>query len=363
MTEIQNRKGSHLRIVLEEDVLHSGTTLLENVHLLNESLPELSLGEIDTSCTFFGKRLSAPLMITGMTGGSGSSGELNCALAQAAASCGIAFSVGSQRVMLDHPETRPDFAVREFIPDGVLLANLGAAQARDYPPAAITELVEAIDADGLCLHLNPAQELAQREGDRDFRGLLEAIARLVDHFEGRVLVKEVGAGFSPRTLTMLCGAGVRYIDVAGAGGTSWTRVEGLRELERTGGPGAAPPLGEVFADWGLPTAVSVIAARRLCPKESCIVGSGGITTGLEAAKAIACGADLAGVARGALLAHARDGAAGLEAYLAAVISQLKAAMLLTASADLASLRQASRVYTGTLRDWLAAFHWLDEESI
>jgi isopentenyl-diphosphate delta-isomerase len=359
MTEIQDRKSSHLRIVLEEDVQHPGTTLLEHVHLLNESLPELSLGEIDTSCTFFGKRLEAPLMITGMTGGAGSSGELNRALAQAAAKQGIAFSVGSQRVMLDHPETRGDFAVREFIPEGVLLANLGAVQARDHPPAAISGLVEAIDADGLCLHLNPAQELAQRDGDRDFRGLLDVIARLVDHLEGRVLVKEVGAGFSPRTLTMLCGAGVRYVDVAGAGGTSWTKVEGLRELEKAGRTGAAPPLGEVFADWGLPTAVCVIAARRLCPTESCIVGSGGITTGLEAAKAIACGADMAGVARAALLAYARE---GVEDYLDAVVTQLKAAMLLTASPDLASLRQAGRVYTGTLRDWLAAFHWLDEET-
>ncbi len=345
---ILKRKADHLRIVAEEDVEHRGTTLLECVQLIPEALPELALDEIDTQVEFFGKRLSAPLMITSMTGGAERGGELNRALARAAAGAGIAFAVGSQRVLLGHPDRLPEFAVRAAIPDGVLLGNIGAQQLREHPPARIAELVSMIDGDGICVHLNAAHELAQVDGDRDFRGLRELIAQLNEQLDGRVLVKETGAGISSTTVRLLAGRGISFIDVAGAGGTSWPKVESYRA-----GADLARVIGETFSDWGMPTAACIIGARRRARYDTCIVGSGGIVTGLDAARAIACGANLAGVARAVLLAYLADGAAGAGAFLARLTHELKVAMLLIGCRDLAALREAPRVYTGALRDWLA----------
>lgn len=344
---ILKRKADHLRIVAGKDVRHQGSTLLQCVQLIPEALPEMALDDIDLGVEFFGKTLAAPLMITSMTGGTERGGELNHALAQAAGDAGVAFAVGSQRVLLEHPDRLPDFAVRERIPDGVLLGNIGAQQLIEHPPDRIAELAEMIEADGLCVHLNAAHELAQDDGDRDFGGLLAAIAALNEHVDGRVLVKETGAGISPRTVRRLVDQGIGYIDVAGAGGTSWTRVESYRTEGQL-----ARAIGETFGDWGMPTAACIIGARHRADKATCIVGSGGIITGLDAARAIACGADLAGVARAVLLAYLADGAAGASGYLARMIHELMAAMLLTGSRDLATLRNAPRVYTGALKDWL-----------
>jgi isopentenyl-diphosphate delta-isomerase len=351
---ISRRKSEHLRIVLEEEVRHRGTTLLEGVQLPHEALPELDLEQIETGVEFFGKRLSAPLMITSMTGGAGHAGEMNRQLARAAAAAGIAFAVGSQRVLFDHPELLPDFAVRRQIPRGVLLGNIGAVQLPERPLEEVAELAARIEADGICVHLNPAQELCQPEGNRTFQGLLERIARLAELMEGRVLVKETGAGLSPRALRALGGAGVRYVDVAGSGGTSWTRVELHRCPD-----GPQRWIGETFGDWGVPTALSVIAARRLCPPGTCIIGSGGIETGLDCARVIAAGAHVAGFARAALLAWSEGGEAGIAAFLERLKHELRCAMLLTGAADLEGLRSAPRVYTGELRGWLAAHGWLD----
>ena len=354
-TELTQRKSDHLRIVAEEDVAHRAASLLGDVQLLHQALPELNLSAIDTSVEFFGKRLANPLMITSMTGGAERAGELNRALAAVAAQCGVAFAVGSQRVMLHRPETCADFAVREELgADGVLLGNIGAAQLRQYEPAQIAALAQRIEADGMCVHLNVAHELAQDEGDRSFDGIVAALTRLVEALEGRVLVKETGAGLSPEALALLCGCGVKYIDVAGAGGTSWTRVEGYRVRTPK-----ARAVAETFADWGIPTAFSVLAARRVCPPDCCIIGSGGIHTGLDAARTIACGARLAGVARSLLLAYTAGGVDGAVAHLRRMVHELRCAMLLTSAARVAELQQVRRVYTGRLREWLSAYRWLD----
>jgi isopentenyl-diphosphate delta-isomerase len=345
---ILRRKADHLRIVAEEDVTHGGPTLLECVQLIPEALPELALSEIDTSVEFFGKQLSAPLMITSMTGGAARGAELNQIFAAAAAEAGIAFAVGSQRVLLSHPERLPEFAVRAQIPQGVLLGNIGAQQLNEHPPARIAELVSMIDADGICVHLNAAHELAQVDGDRDFRGLRELIAQLNDQLDGRVLVKETGAGISSTTARLLAGRGISFIDVAGAGGTSWPKVESYRADEKL-----ARAIGETFSNWGMPTAACIIGARRRAHCDTCIIGSGGIVTGLDAARAMACGANLVGVARAVLLAYLADGAAGASAYLARLIHELKVAMLLIGCRDLTALREAPRIYTGALREWLA----------
>lgn len=347
-SHIEKRKGQHLRIVAGEEVAHRGGTLLDDVRLWHQALPELDLDHVDTRVQFFGKTLDAPLMICSMSGGTRHSKELNHQLAEVAAGAGIAFSVGSQRILLSQPEMLPDFAVRPSIPDGVLLGNIGAVQLPQVPASEVAELARCIEADGICVHLNVAQELSQSEGDRRFSGQVDAIARLVEEMDGRVLVKETGAGLSPRTLQLLRSAGVEHVDVAGSGGTSWTRVEYYRAGDRD-----ERDIAETFGDWGVPTAVSVIAARRTLGHGATIVASGGIITGLDCARAIAAGADIAGAARTVLLAWQDGGQEGARRYIHRLMAETRAAMLFTGSRDVAALQQAPRVYTGELRHWLA----------
>jgi len=352
--QIRTRKADHLRIVAEEEVAHTGSTLLENVRLVHQALPELDLDAVDTTATFFGRTLRAPLLITSMSGGTELAGTMNRDLAGVAAKHGIGFGVGSQRIILDHPEALADFAVREQIPDSVLLGNIGGAQLLEYDTADIAGLMERIEADAICVHLNAAQELVQPEGDCHFKGILEAVERLVMRIPGRVLVKETGAGMSPETLAQLDAVGVTCVDVAGAGGTSWTRVEMYREVDHS-----SKRIAATFADWGIPTAYSVIAARKTCRPGTCIIGAGGIITGLDAARAIAAGADLVGFARSVFLAYREGGVEGADRYVDRLIRELRNSMVLTGAGTLPALRSTPRVYTGELRQWLAPRGWLD----
>ncbi len=355
---IFQRKDEHLRIMTEKDVVHLRGTLLDNIHLLHQALPELNLEDVDLSVEFFGKQLKAPLMITSMTGGTESAFKINAALAEAAQEEGIAFSVGSQRIMLRHPETADDFTVRKYIPDSVLLGNIGGVQLVEYPLDVIVGMIDAIDADGICVHLNAAQELVQKGGNRQFRGILDHIARLLDLMGGRVLVKETGAGMSPETLKILASIGVSYVDVSGAGGTSWTKVEMYRAQEDK-----IRELGKAFADWGVPTAFSVIAARRVLNDKACIISSGGILSGIDTARSIAIGADLVGFARAIFLSCVKGGTEGAISFIDGIKSELKRAMLLTGSRDVPSLQKVPRVYTGELRDWLETYAWLNKETL
>ncbi len=350
--QTMRRKSEHLRIVSEDDVVHSGSTLLEDVNLMHQALPELDLDEIDLKTTFFGRTLDAPLMITSMTGGAEYSEEMNRGLALAAAREGIAFAVGSQRVMLKHPEVSAHFAVRKYIPDGVLLGNIGAVQLEEYPVDTIVNLVDQIEADGICVHLNPAQELVQNEGHRRFKGLTKSIEHLMDKMQGRVLIKETGAGISPQTAKKLKSLGVEYIDISGSGGTSWTKVEMHRANK-----GSLRQVGETFSDWGIPTALSVIAVRRTCGKKTQIVASGGIENGLDAARAIAIGANIAGFARSVLVSFLDGGTDGASDYINRIKHELRIAMLLTGSADVAQLSATQYICTGKLREWLQYYGW------
>jgi len=253
--------------------------------------------------------------------------------------------VGSQRVMLDLPETRADFAVRDAIPDGVLLGNIGGQQLLQYPSAQIAGLAGQIEADGICVHLNPAHELAQPEGDRSFSGVLEAIQALNEELEGRVLVKEVGHGLSAAAVSALVGAGIRWIDVAGAGGTSWTRVEALRAGEQDS-------IGHTFADWGIPTALATARAAGEARGQSSLIASGGIRSGLDMARAISLGAGLCGIAQPALAAWLSGGRQGVQSLLERYRVELASALLLTGSRDLAGLQQAHRDLLEPLRGLL-----------
>lgn len=340
------RKDSHLEICATGPVEATGkTTLFEEVDFLHAALPELDLDAIDTTVSFLGKVLRAPLVITGMTGGTPDAFAVNRDLARVAERCGVAIGLGSQRIMQRDPSTAWTFAVREFAPTTVLLANLGLIQAAALPTREIRRLVEGVGADGLCIHLNPAQERIQAGGDRDFRGGYETFRRLVGELGVPVIAKETGCGLSRATVECLRECGVRHFDVAGAGGTSWVKVETLR------GEGRAQRLGELLADWGIPTAASLAGLRGLDLE---VIASGGVRHGLDVAKAIALGARLAGMALPVFRAWR---AGGVEAAVEAIeetVEALRSVMLLTGSGDLAALGRQPLVFGPRLRAWLAA---------
>jgi isopentenyl-diphosphate delta-isomerase len=308
------RKRDHLRLALTEQVGSSLTTGLERYALRARALPGRDLDDVDLSVGLWGRRLAAPLLISCMTGGVSEAGAVNRALAAAAQAHGVALGLGSGRVVLEagggQRERLASFEVRDLAPDVLLLANLGAVQLGTYPPAECARLVEACQADALVLHLNAVQEAIQPGGDTDFGGLLERIAETCGALDVPVVVKEVGFGLAPEDVTALAAAGVAGVDVAGAGGTNWARVEGLRD-DRAGQVAAA------FADWGWPTAEAVRTARVALDavRSPCLlIGSGGVGDGVEALKVLCLGADVAGVARGLLAA----GAAGPDAAVHAV---------------------------------------------
>lgn len=343
---LRERKRSHLDLCRDQAVEYPGTTtLFEEVELIHNALPELALDEIDVSVEFVGKRLRAPLLITGMTGGTEDAFTVNRDLALVAERCGIAFGLGSQRVMQRDPGTAWTFAVREFAPSVTLLANLGLNQAALQSTDSVRRLVCTVGADALCLHLNPAQELIQPEGDRDFRGGCAALERLCRELPVPVIAKETGCGVSRAVGLALRAAGVRTVDVSGAGGTSWVRVETLR------GDARSRDLGALLASWGIPTAASLAMLDGLGLE---LIASGGLRTGLEMAKAIALGARLCGAALPIYRAYRADGIAGATALIEQLVDGLKVAMLLTGARSLAALACQPVVLGDRLKAWTAA---------
>ena len=342
---LSERKTDHLTLCATGDVgFDRQTTRLEDVRLIHDALPELSVDEIDLGVTLFGKKLRAPLLIAAMTGGNDKAGEVNRELAAIAEERGYAFGLGSQRAMHVRHESAPSYSVRERARTTVLLGNLGVVQAKAMSTAEVRKLVDEVGADALCIHLNPAMELIQADGDRDFRGGLETIQRLNEELGVPVVVKETGCGISRSVGLRLRGIGVRHVDVSGAGGTSWVAVELRRAEQREDERGRA--LGEAMRNWGVPTAVSVALLQPL--GLDTIIATGGVATGLDAARAIALGANLVGIARPVLQAFHNGGRAGAIAFLDTVETELRATLLLTGSRDLAALRRAPRVITGEL---------------
>lgn len=339
LSRTPERKLSHLRASLEGDVSFPClTTGLERYRFLHQALPELDWADVDLRCTFLGHPLRAPLLISSMTGGAEESGDLssrqiNLRLAQAAQEFGLALGIGSQRAALEHPELVHTYRVRHVAPDVLLLANLGVVQLNyGYGVSECRRAVEMIEADGLILHLNPLQEYFQSGGNLDFSGLLGKIEALCRALEVPVIVKEVGWGISAEVAKKLSQAGVMAIDVAGAGGTSFSEVERQR---------ISDPLklqaAETFADWGIPTAEALTAVREALPQVP-LVASGGIRSGLDVAKAVALGADLAGVAR-PMLSAAHESPSALKRLIEQILQELKLAMFVTGSATLSELRR------------------------
>lgn len=290
--ETQNRKADHLRICIDDDVqFHRTTTGFERYRFTHQCLPELNRDDISLKVSFLGKVLETPLLISSMTGGTEKAQLINRRLATVAQTYGLAMGVGSQRIVVERPELMGTFSVRQDAPDILLFANLGAVQLNyDYGLTQCQQMVDLLEADALILHINPLQECVQTEGDTNFRGLLAKITVLCDQLPVPVIAKEVGNGISAAMAQRLIEAGVSAIDVAGAGGTSWARVESERAKDAK-----QRRLGNTFADWGIPTAECVRATRTVAP-DIPLIASGGLRNGLEAAKAIALGADLVGMA-------------------------------------------------------------------
>ncbi len=340
----EQRKKDHLEPFRKGGAsARSVTTWLEYVRLIHQALPELGLEEIDLSAEFAGRRFAAPLFVTGMTGGTPEAARINQDLARISERLGIGFGLGSGRAMIEDPDLASTYQVRSQAPDVFLAFNLGGVQLIATEVERIQGALDQIGADALCVHLNPAQELMQPEGDRDFRGVLAAIGEAVERLDRPVIVKETGAGIGRRAGLMLREVGVEWVDVAGCGGTSWVGVEILRRGWQD------DPEATALWDWGIPTAAAV---SDLAGCGLGLIASGGIRTGLDVAGAIALGADLAGLAAPVLQGWFADGEAGAERVLRRVLSGLRSVMLLTGCRDLAALRRAPRMVTGPLRDWL-----------
>ncbi len=345
------RKDAHLDLCATEEVApRENSTLLDQVHLVHCAMPELSVAEVDLSFRLFGKTLKAPLLVTGMTGGTERAGKVNRELAQIAEELGVAFGVGSQRAMAERPELTSTFDVRPVAPTTVVVGNIGLAQAARLGLDAVRRLGDAIGADGIALHLNPGQELSQPEGDRDFRQGYETVSRLVRAYGDRLLVKETGCGLSPEVARRLVDCGVRHLDVSGLGGTSWVRVEQLRS------DGVARDVGAQFSSWGIPTAAAVASVRRTVGPQVTIIAAGGIRTGLDVARALALGADLGGLALPLFQAQQQGGVEAIRAAMQTIITGLTQALVLTGSRTPADLRKRPKVLTGELKEWLSALN-------
>lgn len=328
---LPSRKSDHIRINLEEDVRSSLTTGLERYRFVHQALPELSCSQIDLSQRLFGKTLKAPILISSMTGGTEQAAQINRTLAMAAQHTGVAMGLGSQRVGIETPELADTFRVRKYAPDILLFANLGAVQLNySYTVEHCQQAVDMIEADGLILHLNPLQEALQPEGDTNFVGLVKKIERVCKSLVVPVIVKEVGWGISERTARLLAEAGVSAIDVAGAGGTSWSQVEMFRiQDERRARVAAA------FRDWGIATAESILQARRGAPGVI-LFASGGLRNGIDIAKCIALGARVGGMA-GPFLRAAAQSMEETVRVIEEIRDEIQICMFAAGAADLQAL--------------------------
>lgn len=346
------RKLEHIEIVLRKSVESRQTTLLEDVVLVHNSSPNLSYDDIDTSVKFLGKHITAPIMITGMTGGHAEATRINEVLAEVAEEIGIPIGVGSQRTAIEDPSLEYTFSiVREKAPSVPIIANLGGAQlVKGYSSKEISKAISMVKADAIAIHLNPAQEVFQPEGDKDFTNLVDIIAGIVDEIPVPIIIKETGTGLSGKIARMFAEVGIEYFDVAGLGGTNWVLVEKYRLMKEN-----LKPIAERFGEWGTPTAVSIIDVFYNVPN-AIIIASGGIRTGLDIAKALALGANIAGIAAPALKILLNKGKDGLKSYIYSLIEELKITLFLTSSKKPIDLWGRDIVLGTNIKEWIESLN-------
>lgn len=325
----RDRKAEHIRLALDEG-MQVPQYWFDLYYFPNQALPEIAIEDVDLGSEFVGRRIAAPLLISCMTGGTEEAARINRHLAQAAEEVGIAVGVGSQRKAIEDPSLAASFAVREYAPSVPVLANLGAVQLNyGFGLNECRTAVEMVEADALVFHLNPLQEAIQPEGQCDFSGLLEKMGEIADRLEVPVIAKEVGSGISAATAVALQSVGIEIIDCAGVGGTSWARIEAARADD--------VETGEIFADWGIPTPENIRELRQVPGIE--IIGSGGVRNGLDAAKAIALGADLVGMAQPFLKA-AVESTAAVATKARNTIRELQISMFCSGCGSLEELKRA-----------------------
>ncbi len=323
--DIRSRKKDHVDSAMKKDVEYGVLAGFDDVRFVHNSLPEMDLAGADSSCRLFGKKMAAPLIIVGMTGGYPDAEAINLRLAAAAEKEGLAMGLGSQRAMIEKPELAATYKVRKAAPSIPLIGNIGGCQLKNYGVKKVRAMLDEVEADALAIHLNPLQEVCQPEGDNRFSGILQQIGIFAKDLGLPVIAKETGAGISRESAMALKKAGVKLVDVSGAGGTSWSKVEYLRSGERP-----------VFENWGNPTCECIAACSDVVE----VIGSGGIRDGLDAAKAIALGASFAGAALPFL--RAKEPQEEAKIWKKAI----RIAMLLSGSKNVADLKKAKLVVSG-----------------
>ncbi len=343
MAKLRNRKQKHLDICLDRSLpVDSGDTRLTEIKLPHRALPETDTAGISLSTSFLGYKLKSPLLISCMTGGSPEGNRLNRLLAEAAGKHGIAVGTGSIRVMLTHPETRSDFELKKSAGNVPVLANIGAAQLSQYPLETLVETVKSIGADGLYVHLNPAQELFQEGGDCNFINWYEGIARLTDKADFPILVKETGGGIAPSEGLRLLNLGVSFIDVAGSGGTDWIAVEAYSRGSYENSAAAS------FKNHGYTTAELLLAYRQIARAggrsgslvSDSIIASGGLRTPRDFAVSLACGSHLAAAALPFIRLASEGGIEALSEYIGEIEIGIRAAIVLGGSGSIENFRKS-----------------------
>jgi len=340
---ISSRKADHIDLCIDGDVdFRNKTNLLDAVEFVHDALPEMAVADVDLTVDFAGKTLRAPVVMAAMTGGVDRAETINRDLATVAEEFGIGFAFGSQRPLLSNGIV-DGYRVRDVAPNALLLGNIGVVQAREATTASLTEMATISGVDALCVHLNPAMEVVQPEGDNDFTGGLATIERLVQELPIPVIVKETGCGLSRSVGERVKALGVQFVDTSGSGGTSWVAVEAQRA------EGLQQHLGNTFWDWGIPTGASI---AQLSGLELGVCATGGVSDGLMVAKAIALGATVGGIARPFLQAHAAGGIDGVRAMAERVIDEIRIAALLSGCRSVGELQEATLVVDPRLQRWI-----------
>ncbi|MGQ9679487.1 MAG: type 2 isopentenyl-diphosphate Delta-isomerase [Candidatus Bathyarchaeia archaeon] len=349
MKDLENRKQKHIRLVLERNTQTDITTGLEDVNLIHRCLPEMDLDEVETDITLFGKRLSAPLIISAMTGGTDQAKSINSVLAEAAEEFKIGMGVGSQRIAIENPSTEHTFKiVREKAPSTLIFGNLGCPQISKWGVKEARKAVDMINADVLAIHMNALQEVVQIDGDAQFKNVLRKVSELTRELDVPILMKETGAGIAFEEAVKIEEAGVKGVEVAGVGGTSWAAVEyhAAKQLGRRD----REALGSALWNWGIPTTVSIVECSSSTKLK--VIASGGIRSGVDMAKAIALGAEAVGVAQ-PFLRKAVEGYEPLRTEIERMLSEFRTVMFLLGVRNIWELKKVPLVITGKTSDWLA----------